>query len=357
MPEFAIETRYAWLSVAEEGAQQVPAMLAVAGGTSRFLIGVGWPLAILIFCFRSRANGLRPGPIHLAGLILLFMIALYSFLIFMRGYLWVMDTPILLLMPVVFFWKLSRSSDSQEKRYASIETKAQTFGLGIAAISALLAYAAIATFLASSFFAEELISPAYTMDDSSLLRWGVILVSKLPLLVVIASQVWRRDESSGVSMLFTSQITVWSVLVAILPVLMFSGSIVSGNMDLVWLQDGQRLDVLLTASQAVFAVALMSGESVSRRGALVLFALFAGELTLGSLQPGGDASLVRGLFALIYLAGAVVIFLMDRSRLRALGRTIVASRRNAATPNAVAIPVEQKAELRAVRVERGYLDR
>jgi hypothetical protein len=98
----------------------------------------------------------------------------------------------------------------------------------------------------------------------------------------------------------------------------------------------------------------MSGESVSRRGALVLLALFVGELTLGSLQPGGDASLVRGLFALIYLSGAVMIFLMDRSRLRALGRTIVASRRNAAAPDA--IPVAQKAELRAVRVERGYLD-
>jgi cation:H+ antiporter len=82
----------------------------------------------------------------------------------------------------------------------------------------------------------------------------------------------------------------------------------------------QREELLLTAAQSAFAVAILANLSISVREALGLFALFWAQFLLGAVVPESWHGAERVIVACVYLALAAGILVRQRDRLPRLLR-------------------------------------
>ena len=79
----------------------------------------------------------------------------------------------------------------------------------------------------------------------------------------------------------SSKINQWTLLVGTLPLVF----VASGSLHGLPVETAQREEVLLTAAQTVFAVALLVNLSISLREAFALFGLFWAQFILGAIVP------------------------------------------------------------------------
>jgi cation:H+ antiporter len=64
LPEYAVDMHLAWRA-ADDPATYRPLALVNMTGANRLLIGIGWPVVVLICCLRARRDGLPVGGITL----------------------------------------------------------------------------------------------------------------------------------------------------------------------------------------------------------------------------------------------------------------------------------------------------
>ena len=99
------------------------------------------------------------------------------------------------------------------------------------------------------------------------------------------------------------------------------------------LDDRQALEILLTAAQSAFAVALLISLSLSTRQAVLLFALFAVQFAI-------PTTAVRIVISVIYIVLTVGIVVAKRASLPTLMRT---ARRVYRLPDGAAQPDDAEA--------------
>jgi cation:H+ antiporter len=109
----------------------------------------------------------------------------------------------------------------------------------------------------------------------------------------------------------------WTLLVGTLPLVF---AIASGSLHGLPIEANQREELLLTAAQSLFAVAVLASLSNSIREAWALIGLFSAQFLLAAILPpslhGTELIVISG----IYLALAFGILLRDRGRLPGLLR-------------------------------------
>ena len=97
-----------------------------------------------------------------------------------------------------------------------------------------------------------------------------------------------------------------------------------GVSDVILLDDRQRMELLLTASQSLMAIVILARPIISWKGASALAILFALEwLAHGLLAPEADLSMVQGAIVVTYLLGAAALLLTDGSRMTVLAGAVV----------------------------------
>ena len=273
LPEYIVDATFAW-KAANDPTQ---ASLAVANmtGANRILIGVAWPLVVLLYFLRTRRTAVELQPSHGLELVVLLAATVYAFIIPVKGTLSWVDFVVLVSLFLVYLWRLAKLPSEEPHLIGPAQTIAALGTRRRRILSGGLAlYAAALVLLIAEHFAEALVATGHQLhiDEFFLVQWVAPLASEAPEFVVVSIFAWRRAASAAMGALVSSKINQWTLLVAMLPLIY---AISLGALDPMPLDSRQREEVLLTAAQSLFAVILLLDLRLSLWGAGLIFGLFA----------------------------------------------------------------------------------
>ncbi len=296
LPEYVVDASFAWLA-AEDPAY---AGYAVANmtGANRLLIGIAWPLVIFVAWLRTRRRHVTLEPGHGLELVALLAATLYAFILPFKGSLSLLDMAILGTIFVVYVWRLTRLPAEDPhlvgptQLIGSLPTRRRRVVTAILAVAA-----AAAILLVAKPFAQALVATGTELgiDEFLLVQWLAPLASEAPEFVVVLIFAWRAAATAALGTLVSSKINQWTLLVAMLPLVY---SVALGAPEALPLDARQRDEILLTAGQSLFAVALVLDLRLSLVGAAALFGLF----TVQFIWPDTRVEL-----AIVYVILSVVV--------------------------------------------------
>src|SRR5262249_1431845 len=131
---------------------------------------------------------------------------------------------------------------------------------------------------------------AFGIDEFLLVQWLAPLASEAPELIVAALLVWRGQAAIGLGALISSKVNQWTLLVGTLPL---AYSVGLGRPDALVLDARQSEELILTAAQSLFAVAVLLNRRLSLWEAGALAILFV-------MQAAIPDPTLRALYVLLY---------------------------------------------------------
>ena len=293
LPEYAVDLTFA-IKAAKDPHY---AHYAVANmtGANRLLIGLGWPLVVLVACWRSRRQSLLIPVHHHLEMRFLLLSTLYSFTIPLKGELNLLDAIVFLslfLAYVVAASKGHRGDSELVGPAAWIDAKTGTVSRRIVA-TVLLVYAAFAIFASAEPFAESLVELGHGLpiDEFLLVQWVAPLASESPEFLVALMFAWRMRGDLGIGALISSKVNQWTLLVGALPVAFM---LASGGMNGLPLDSRQSEELFLTSAQSLLATVLIIDLDFSRIEAIFLMGIFSVQLVFPDPE-------VRLAFGVLYI--------------------------------------------------------
>ena len=323
LPEYAVEVYFAWEGADPATSGRAPLTLAAVTGSGRLLVGLGWPLVILLVSARNGGNRLRLELEHRVALRFLLLSALYAFTISLNGFLSVLDTLFLLSLFAAYVWTVSRWRVSTTQIDGAVVDMTARVRRSIMASGLALALLSLSAVVVTMPFVDALVTGAWSNghDQFGVVQWLFPLALKSPLLVVLGVLVWKVRPSRAAAALISSQIGLLTVLLGSIPLVYHLHGLILGDGVSLVLDDRQRSELFLAAAQSLFVVVLFGKVTVSPKNALLLLALFVIQ-ALTALQPVGQMTLARPLLAAVYLGAALWLIHRDRTSLRALLQTV-----------------------------------
>ena len=304
LPEYVVDASFAWLA-AEDPAY---AGYAVANmtGANRLLIGIAWPMVIAIVWLRTRKRSVMLGPSHGLELVALLAATLYAFILPFKGNLSLFDCLALAAIFAVYVWRLTRLPAEEPHLVGPAKTigtlpdakrRLVTAGLAILAAGTVL--------LVAKPFATALVATGTDLgvDEFLLVQWLAPLASEAPEFVVVAIFAWRAAGEAALGTVVSSKVNQWTLLVGMLPLVYVIALGANRPLPL----DGRQEDeILLTAAQSLFAVALLLDRRLSVTGASILFALFGVQFIWSE---------IRVELSIVYIVLAVITVFVSRAHL------------------------------------------
>jgi len=173
--------------------------------------------------------------------------------------------------------------------------------------------------LSAEHFADALVATGqeFNISEFLLIQWLAPLASEAPELLVAGLYAWRLNTNAALGTLVSSKVNQWTLLVGTLPIVF---AIAAGGLHGLPVDAHQREELLLTAAQSFFAVAVLVTLSISVREALLLFALFWAQFIIGAIVPESFMGVERVLVSSVYLVLGLVIFARQRGLIRPLIR-------------------------------------
>ncbi|MER7070613.1 hypothetical protein [Terrabacter sp. NPDC000476] len=184
----------------------------------------------------------------------------------------------------------------------------------------MLAAAALIILAVAEPFAESLVATGEQLHVSQflLVQWVAPLASETPEFIAVLLLALKLQSSAALGALISSKINQWTLLVGILP-LVFALS--AGSLTVLPIDPVQREELLLTAAQSVFAVALVVTGTLTRAGAWSLLGLFTAQFVAAWTAPADWAGTVRLTIAGVYLALGAALLAARRHHLTRVMRT------------------------------------
>lgn len=184
----------------------------------------------------------------------------------------------------------------------------------------MLAAAALIILAVAEPFAESLVATGEQLHVSQflLVQWVAPLASETPEFIAVLLLALKLQSAAALGALISSKINQWTLLVGILP-LVFALS--AGSLTGLPIDPVQREELLLTAAQSVFAVALVVTGTLTRAGAWSLLGLFTAQFVAAWTAPADWAGTVRLTIAGVYLALGAALLAARRHHLTRVMRT------------------------------------
>ena len=273
---------------------------------NRLLVGLGWSVVILIYWFKQRkpvaaGEGVR---LELAFLILG---AVYSLSLFKKGSIALYDTVLLFPTYFLYLW-LSGKSEKREPDLVGPSMVIASLGKSGRkwAYSGLLIYAAAVILLSAEPFVDSLIETGRLaqIDEFIMIQWIAPLASESPEMLIAIYFTVRGKPGAALTMLISSTVNQWTLLVGSLPVAYSLSFGAPASLPLDW---RQQVEFLLTMSQTLFAVLLVSRKTISWPGASLLLGLFVAQLVSSNTE-------IRLAFSIAFLMGTAAFFVGDKER-------------------------------------------
>jgi cation:H+ antiporter len=286
-------------------------------GANRLLIGIGWSLVVFIAWFRSRRSGPKLTGItlersHAVEVSFLALATLYSLTLPLKASVTPIDAAILVAIFVAYTIRISRAP-AEEPHLVGPARLIGTFRKPNRRLSVVLMFLFSATviLLVAENFAEALVETGreFGISQFLLIQWLAPLASEAPELLVAGLYAWRLNTNAGLGTLVSSKVNQWTLLVGTLPIVF---GIAAAGLHGLPIDAHQREEILLTAAQSFFAVAVLLSLSITTREALLLFTLFWAQFIIGAAVPEEWQLAERVGVSAVYVLLGLAILARDR---------------------------------------------
>jgi cation:H+ antiporter len=338
LPEYAVDLVFAGkagtavahhgpgcLAPGAPGASPCSLALANMTGSNRLLIGVGWSMVVLVAWLGWRRRGRKMTEVvlersHSVELAFLALATLYSLSLPLKRTVTLVDAGILVALFAGYVIRVSQAP-SEEPHLVGPALYLGTFRQRARRLAVLAMFigAAAIILLCAARFAEALVATGaeFGISEFLLVQWLAPLASEAPELLVAGLYAWRLNSNAGLGTLVSAKVNQWTLLVGTLPIVF---AIASGSGHGLPLDTVQREELLLTASQSVFAVSILANRSISTKEAMVLFGLFWAQFIIGAAVPQSAHGIERVVVSGVYLGLGMALLLRDRGRIATMIR-------------------------------------
>jgi cation:H+ antiporter len=308
------------------GANPCGLALANMTGANRVLVGIGWPIVVLVAALaavRARRAGTDAPPASRvtmprtmsAEIVYLGIATLYSLHLPLRTSLTLLDALVLVSIFVAYAVRLARAPTEEPEL---IGTSAWVGGLAAgrrrSTYIAMFAVAALVILATAEHFAESLVQTGadFGIDEFLLVQWVAPVASESPELIVACLYAWRLKARDSLGTLLSSKVNQWTLLVGTIPIVF---ALASGSLHGLPLDAQQRFELLLTAAQSLFAVSLLITLSLTAWGAVALFVLFAIQFVASLTLPTDVDRVLVAVLSALYILLAIGLFVARRREL------------------------------------------
>jgi len=304
LPEYAVDMYFAWM--AGKDPQYTAYATANMTGANRLLIGVGWAAVVFTYWFKTDRKVVNLEPSHKIEILYLSLATLYSFSIPFKGRLDFFDAFVLITIFVFYIRAASRAAHIEPELEGPSEMIAHWGRRPRRVVTVLLfLFSGYTIFISAEPFAEGLLATGRTfgIEEFILVQWLAPLASESPEFIVAILFALRGNPGASIGTLVSSKVNQWTLLIGMLPVVyaFSAGQIVPMQMD-----SRQVEEVLLTAAQSLFAVAILANLSFSLTEAALLFILFSTQLLIPDPR-------FRYYYSYLYILFTVGLFVIDRA--------------------------------------------
>lgn len=282
LPEYAVDFVFAWK------AAYIPheAHFAVANmtGANRLLVGLGWPFILFLYVFARKRKEIVLDASQRVEIFYLAMATVYSFTIPLKGSLNLVDTVILVTLFGLYTRRVSQMEVSEPELIGPpiIVASLSRIPRRIVTLCMFL-FSAMVIFVVAEPFAESLVETGRQlgMNEFLVVQWLAPIASESPEFIVAATWTIRGMAGAALKALISSKVNQWTLLVGTIPLVF---SISSGAILPFPLDELQNHELLLTAAQSLFAVAVLVNLRLSRSSGLLLLVLFTAQLVVEQIR-------------------------------------------------------------------------
>lgn len=316
LPEYAVDLYFAWQAGLDPTGPYVAYATANMTGANRLLVGLAWPLVALLFWSKQRRGIVLQKGLSLE---LLFMgiAALYVLTIPFTSNIAIWDSAVLISLFFLYIW-LSTKAGREEPVLVGPPNSIGLLPklLRRSFVTFLLLYAAVIILASAEPFAEGLLKfgAKLGVDEFIMVQWAAPLASEMPEILIAAIFTLRGLSPAAMTTLISAKVNQMTLLVGTLPIA-FLLSMEQFHVTGLPLDARQMDEIWLTAAQSLFGVVLLLRLRITGMGGLVLFLLWITQL-------GFTAPVAREIYTGVYLALALSLLVVDRERIRELGRLI-----------------------------------
>ena len=305
LPEYAVDLYYAYTAGHMPEYTQYAA--ANMTGSNRLLMGLGWPVVVLVSVLLARRtsgrklDGLELDPSNRVEIGFLMIAGVAAFVIPATGCIHISLGVALLGWFGYYLFKLSRG-DVEEPEL--IGTAAALGALPDRArriaVSMLFIFAAAVIVTCAKPFADNLIGAGTKLgiDRFLLVQWLAPLASEAPEFIIATILAARGKGGIAIAMLISAKVNQWTLLIGSLPVAFMLG----GGSAAMHLDGRQIEEIVLTAAQTLMGVTLLLGLRFQRWTAWTLLGLFVVQFPLTSTE---GRLVLSGVYAVIAAVAVV----------------------------------------------------
>ncbi|WFR71818.1 sodium:proton exchanger [Prescottella defluvii] len=311
LPEYAVDLYYAF--TAGHNPEYVQYAAANMTGSNRLLMGIGWPLVVLVSLAVARkvtgkkVTSLALEPSNRVELGFLLIAGVLAFVIPATGHIHLVLGVALLAWFGFYLYKLTRGDVEEPDLIGTAAAigempdrprRTTVIALFVVAAGVILACA--------EPFANSLIDAGTELgiDRFLLVQWLAPLASEAPEFIIAIIFASRGKGTAAIATLISSKVNQWTLLIGSLPIAYMAGG---GGMSLAL--DGRQIEeVLLTATQTMMGVALILALRFGRYSAWALTALFLVQFPITSTHG-------RLILCAVYAVIAVAALIVNRKHL------------------------------------------
>lgn len=280
LPEYVIEVYFAFSG-------HVEFVTASLTGSTRLLLGfaVGMPaLASFVLTRRGqpRVETVELDPRRRIDLAIITSASLYAPVVVLRGHLAWQDALVLIGLYALYMRRLS-TGEPEPPHLVGVAAELgnlpreqrKRWVLGI------MAFSAVAVLVNAEPFANSVLMSGTAVGVSPylLVQWLVPLATEMPELVIAFVLVTHQRAGQAVAVLLSSAVSQWTFALGTLP-LAYKAGVGQGPLPLL---AREQVELLLTMSQGLLAVAMLVTLRLGRRDATLMLVLFAAQLAIPSL--------------------------------------------------------------------------
>lgn len=306
LPEYAVDLYYAYVSGhVPEYTQYATANMT---GSNRLLMGLGWPVVVLLALAVARKTSGHPvnllslEPSNRIELGFLTVAGVVAFVIPASGQIHLALGIALLAWFGFYLFTISRG----EAEEPDLVGTAAAIGmlpkhLRRSTVVTMFVLAASVILLCAEPFANSLVSAGTQLgvDQFLLVQWLAPLASEAPEFIIAAIFAARGKGTAAIATLISSKVNQWTLLIGSLPLAHLAGG---GGFSLI-LDARQVEETLLTATQTMMGVALILALRFHRATAWALLALFVVQFPITSTH---GRLILCGVYGVLAIAGLIV---------------------------------------------------
>ena len=317
LPEYAVDIYFAWSSGTVPGHARFAA--ANMTGSNRLLLGLGWPLVLLMLVVWGRRTG-QPvtaaeiQPSRRVELAFLGLASLYALSFPLRGGIHWIDGMVLI--AIYLFYALRLTKEERQEPIlvgAAARLGALPWRRRRLALTLMFLWAALVVVLSAKPFADALVDGgrALGLDEFLLVQWVAPLATESPEFLVAALLALRGEADTALGTLLSSKVNQWTLLVGGLPL----AHVLGGGHGMLPFDARQAEEFWLTSAQTLLGLALLARLSLRRWEAAALAGLFLVQFLFPA--PG-----IRLVLAGVYAILALALLAVRRRELPPLARAL-----------------------------------